>query len=83
MSATPKSDNSQFLPGPLVARRYGRTSMTIHRWLNDPELAFPRPLYLGRYRYWNISELLAWEAEQARKPNGRFSRVAFNAEEAA
>jgi hypothetical protein len=50
--------------------------MTIHRWLNDPELNFPRPTYFGRYRYWRIDELEHWEAEQARNPNGRYSRAA-------
>ena len=76
MTATPKPDNVVWLPGPQVATRYGRSDMTIHRWLNDPELNFPRPTYLGRYRYWRIDQLERWEAEQARKPNGRYSRAA-------
>jgi predicted DNA-binding transcriptional regulator AlpA len=50
--------------------------MTIHRWLNDPELNFPRPVYIGRYRYWRVEQLEAWEEEQARKPNGRYSIAA-------
>ena len=42
--------------------------MTIHRWLADPELQFPRPFYLGRFRFWRIAELEAWEAKQPRVP---------------
>ena len=76
MTARPKPDNVVWLPGPQVATRYGRSNMTIHRWLNDPELNFPRPTYLGRYRYWRIDQLERGEAEQARKPNGRYSRAA-------
>ena len=53
------SDN--FLPGPAVWRRYGVTSMTLHRWLADESLAFPKPVYLGRFRYWRLSELEQWE----------------------
>jgi len=84
MSATPKPDRAVFLPGPQVCARYQRSDMTIHRWLNDPELNFPRPTYFGRYRYWRIDELERWEVEQARKPNGRYSRSSsyFDAEAA-
>jgi predicted DNA-binding transcriptional regulator AlpA len=49
--------------------------MTIHRWLNDPDLNFPRPVYIGRYRYWVLEELLEWEGDQARRPDGRYSRT--------
>lgn len=51
-----------FLPARQVWERYGVTQMTLWRWLRDPDLNFPRPHYLGRYRYWKISDLEAWEA---------------------
>ncbi|EEX10095.1 conserved domain protein [Ruegeria lacuscaerulensis ITI-1157] len=34
--------------------------MTLHRWLNNPELNFPRPIYIGRRRYWREAEVVAW-----------------------
>ncbi|SHI96245.1 hypothetical protein SAMN05444404_1100 [Ruegeria lacuscaerulensis ITI-1157] len=36
------------------------TDMTLHRWLNNPELNFPRPIYIGRRRYWREAEVVAW-----------------------
>ena len=73
MAATSKLDSAVYIPGPQVCRRYQRTDMTIHRWLNDPEMNFPRPFYFGRYRYWKIEELEAWEREQAAKQSGRYA----------
>jgi predicted DNA-binding transcriptional regulator AlpA len=51
-----------------VRMRYGgRSDMWLWRRLeNDPD--FPRPIRIGRKRYWRLSELLAFE-EQTRAPN--------------
>jgi predicted DNA-binding transcriptional regulator AlpA len=38
----------------------GVSDMTIWRWLNDPSLNFPKPVYIGRRRYWVESEVVAW-----------------------
>jgi Predicted transcriptional regulator len=38
----------------------GISDMTLWRWLNDQAIAFPRPIYLGRRRYWREAEVLAW-----------------------
>jgi predicted DNA-binding transcriptional regulator AlpA len=59
--------NQDFFPARRVWERYGVTSMTLWRWIRDPEMNFPRPVYLGRFRYWRIAELEAWEAEQAQR----------------
>ena len=53
---------SAFLPANRVWSRYGVTSMTIHRWLRDDRLGFPKPLLIGRMRFWRIADLEAWEA---------------------
>jgi predicted DNA-binding transcriptional regulator AlpA len=47
-----------------VQLRYGGCShMFIERRLaNDP--AFPRPVFMGRLRFWKLSELQKWEASQ-------------------
>jgi predicted DNA-binding transcriptional regulator AlpA len=66
MSENFQKPTADFLPASAVWTRYGVTSMTIHRWLADPDLNFPRPFYLGRFRFWRIAELVAWEASQPR-----------------
>ena len=81
MAATSKLDNAVYIPGPQVLARYQRTDMTIWRWLNDPKMNFPRPFYFGRYRYWKIEELEAWEREQAAKQSGRYAHRPTEAEE--
>lgn len=57
----------RYLPSKPVRDRYRVSDMTIRRWLNDPRMNFPRPVYLGRYRYWDEAELEAWERERARR----------------
>jgi predicted DNA-binding transcriptional regulator AlpA len=54
-----------------VQQRYGNCSaMWIERRLaTDP--AFPRPVYFGRYRFWKLSDLEAWEKAQAEEPRKR------------
>jgi len=38
----------------------GVSDMSIWRWLDDPELQFPKPIYISRRRYWGEADLLAW-----------------------
>jgi hypothetical protein len=56
------SDNDVYLDARAVRRRYGgRSDMSLYRWLRDPALGFPAPIYIQKYRYWRLSDLLAWE----------------------
>ena len=57
---------NMFIPARHVRERYKVSDMTIWRWLRDEQMAFPQPLYLGRYRYWRIAEIEAWERAHAR-----------------
>lgn len=43
----------------------GVSDMTIWRWLNDPALKFPKPIYIGRRRYWKEAEVSSWLDAQA------------------
>ncbi len=45
----------------LKARFGGVSDMTIHRWLSDDGLKFPRPFYIKKLRYWRLSKLVEWE----------------------
>lgn len=56
----------QFLPARAVWERYGITSMSLHRWIASPTMGFPRPTYLGRFRYWRLADLIEWEASRPR-----------------
>jgi hypothetical protein len=35
--------------------------MALWRWARDPDLGFPSPIYIGKYRYWKLADLIAWE----------------------
>ncbi len=57
-----------YLTASQVRDRYGGVSaMTIHRWLRDPRMRFPEPLYIGRLRYWSLPDLEVWERTRARR----------------
>lgn len=69
-----------FLPGRQVLDRYHITQQTLWRWLNDDAMGFPKPLYLGRYRYWRAAELLSWEKEQENSQPPSYSKKRGNDE---
>jgi hypothetical protein len=55
-----------YLTASQVRARYGDVSdMALWRWLHDERMSFPQPLLINRRRYWKLSDLLRWEAEQA------------------
>ncbi|OSP53818.1 AlpA family transcriptional regulator [Pseudoruegeria sp. SK021] len=43
----------------------GVSDMTLWRWLNDPALNFPKPIYISKRRYWREASLSAWLEAQA------------------
>ncbi len=61
------SPDSAFVPARKVWERYGVTAMTLYRWLRDERMNFPQPTYLGRFRYWRLSDLQAWERSRSSK----------------
>jgi predicted DNA-binding transcriptional regulator AlpA len=52
----------RYIPGPKVAARYDVTDMSIWRWERDPRLNFPKPIRIGRRKFWDEAELIAWES---------------------
>jgi hypothetical protein len=75
MAVTTEAPTSKYLPTAKVAERYGRTPRTIERWLDDEKLNFPQPVYINRFKYWNIDELEGWERKRAAASVARESRV--------
>ena len=56
-----------WLPARRVWERYGVTDMTLWRWLRNERIGFPQPTYFGRFRYWRLRDLLAWERACAKR----------------
>lgn len=46
-----------------ILARYSISEITLWRWLRDNDLAFPRPLYIRKRRYWQATDLTDWEQE--------------------
>lgn len=66
MSEQSKLDRT-YMPAPNVLKRYGITDTTLDRWLDDEALGMPRPMYIGRNRYFDVAELEAWETSRPRR----------------
>jgi predicted DNA-binding transcriptional regulator AlpA len=49
------------LPARKVWERAGIVDRTLNRWLADPKLNFPKPIYVNRRRYFWADEIEAWE----------------------
>ncbi len=59
---SPAKKSKTFIPAPKVfGERYKVSQMTGWRWEQDEALNFPRPVYIGRYKYLDESELEEWE----------------------
>jgi len=53
--------NDALIAAKAVLARYGGIcAMTLHRWVRDPDLNFPKRLLINGRRYWGLSELLPW-----------------------
>ena len=53
------------IPANAVQKLCGDISaMTLHRWLNNTELDFPRPMYIGPRRYWREADVIDWLESQ-------------------
>jgi hypothetical protein len=76
MTPVNRSPCDNFLPARAVWERYGVTSMSLHRWLKDQSLGFPAPVYLGRFRYWKLADLIKWEgSRRTGKPFGAHEKA--------
>jgi predicted DNA-binding transcriptional regulator AlpA len=38
----------------------GVSDMTMWRWLNEPTMKFPQPIYINRRRYWREGQIVDW-----------------------
>jgi hypothetical protein len=60
------------MPARKVWERLGIVDRTLNRWLDDPRLNFPKPIYVNRRRYFWLDEIEFWERSQPsmRRPIG-------------
>jgi len=63
-------DQRTRLPARMVWTRFGVTDRTLDRWIADPDLKFPRPMYIKKRRYFFLDEIEDWERAQARGCRG-------------
>lgn len=43
----------------------GISDMTLYRWLNDPALGFPQPIYIKTRRYFDAAQLADFKEKLA------------------
>lgn len=53
------------ITAPRLCVRFGICDRTLDRWLIDPRMSFPRPIYINKRRYWELAEIEEWERAQA------------------
>ena len=55
------SDNRPLLPARSVCAHFKITARTLHRWLANGELGFPRPIVINHRQYFKPRELEDFE----------------------
>ena len=60
-------DPETWINAPEAQRLCGGVSaMSLHRWLADEQLGFPRPAYINGKRYFLKRDVIAWMNAQVR-----------------
>jgi predicted DNA-binding transcriptional regulator AlpA len=62
---TPDPSNSAMITSAIVRQICGGIShQSLHRWLNSPAVAFPKPKKISGRHYWRRSDIDAWLSDQ-------------------
>ena len=61
---SPTNSNKRITASAVCALCGGISDMTLWRWLDNSEMNFPRPIYIGRRRYWREVEIYDWLNKQ-------------------
>lgn len=57
---------TSLIPAKKVREELGGISdMTLYRWLNDPTLDFPKPIYIKTRRYFDMMQLTEFKEKRA------------------
>ena len=60
-----EADDERHIGTNGLCERYRVCRRTPDRWLNNPELGFPKPMLINRRRYWTLGQLRQWERDRA------------------
>jgi hypothetical protein len=60
-----EADDERHVGTKGLCERYDVCPRTPDRWLNNPELGFPKPTMINGRRYWTLGQLRRWERERA------------------
>ena len=71
LTRVPPPKDDYHLPTRLVAARYGVSLRCIERWVANPALNFPKPIFVNRRKFWFQAELARWDRERARAETPR------------
>lgn len=61
------SADGALLPTRDVLARYRIHARTLDRWLIDPDLKFPKPVFINKRRYFRLRALQIFERESLRR----------------
>lgn len=53
-----------YLTASQVRTRYQISASTLWRWEQDPDLAFPKPMRIGKKKLYSLMAVEAWEEMQ-------------------
>lgn len=56
------SSDSHYMTGPAVQRHLAISDTTLWRWMQDADLAFPKPTVTKGRNYFLRSEIETWDA---------------------
>jgi predicted DNA-binding transcriptional regulator AlpA len=54
-----------YLTAKQVLERYQICQMSLHRWLKNDDLKFPRPMVINRRRLFNEKDIVEWERSRS------------------
>ena len=60
-AANEHAENEVWISIRTVAERVGRSLVTVHKWIGDPDVQFPRGKLVRNRRYFLKSEIVRWE----------------------
>jgi predicted DNA-binding transcriptional regulator AlpA len=63
-AASPKSDWSDFIPGPKLRQKLGISAVTLWRWRHDEASGFPAPKVIKGRLYFPLGAVSDWLAKQ-------------------
>ncbi len=61
-----RGNSETLVSATVVAAEFGIVRRTLARWLEYPDLAFPKPTIIKRRWYFRRAELQAWIRDRAR-----------------